>query len=199
MGRNKTYNRDEVAKQALQVFWEKGFERTSLKDLEAATGVNRYGLYDSFVDKQGLFLECVERYCSTQESALQELASAGIEGLLHLLGRFEEPAENETICQHGCMTVSALLERDGLSPEIRQRLGEHVTFTRDQIRNVLVSEQEAGTVRADLDVAESVGLVHLFLIGLPTIGRMSSDNSNMRLGAKAAAGIVRSWKADAGQ
>ena len=77
MGRKKSYSRDEAAERALQTFWEKGYERTSLRDLEAATGVNRYGLYDSFNDKQGLFQECIEHYCSSGETMLGEIAGKG--------------------------------------------------------------------------------------------------------------------------
>ncbi len=55
MGRPKKYNNDEVLKQAMLQFWRSGYAETSLSDLEAATGVNRYSLYKGFGDKEELF------------------------------------------------------------------------------------------------------------------------------------------------
>lgn len=62
MGRHKQFVREEVTDKALQVFWQKGYVDTSLKDLEDATGVFKPALYSEYGDKEGLFLECVRHY-----------------------------------------------------------------------------------------------------------------------------------------
>lgn len=78
MGRNKLFERSEVTDKALQVFWQKGFTDTSLKDLEEATGVFKPALYSEFGDKEGLFLECVNYYREHYSSRLQlEKATIG--------------------------------------------------------------------------------------------------------------------------
>jgi TetR/AcrR family transcriptional repressor of nem operon len=194
MGRKKSYDRAEAAERALQAFWEKGYERTSLRDLEAATGVNRYGLYDSFTDKQGLFGECIEHYCASTESMLAEQADEGLDGLLQLIGRFAEPQAEDNNCRHGCLVVTSLLERDGLSPAIRQRLKDYIQHLLEHIRSVLANEQRAGKLRAELELDECVEFMHLFLVGLPTMSRISSDDAGMRLAARAAMHTMQSWR-----
>ena len=62
MPRQKEYNRDQVLDAAMKVFWVKGFEGTSIQDLVQATGLNRFGMYQAFGSKQGLFLEALDRY-----------------------------------------------------------------------------------------------------------------------------------------
>ncbi len=194
MGRRKSYSRDEAAERALQTFWEKGYERTSLRDLEAATRVTRHGLYDRCKDKQGLFGECIEHYCSSNEAMLGEIAGEGFDGLLGLIGRFAEPESDDNNCRYGCLVVTSLLERDGLSPEVRLRLKGYISYLLEHIRSVLDNDRRAGKLRAELQIDECVEFMHLFLVGLPTMSRISSDDSGMRLAARAAMSTMQSWR-----
>ena len=65
MGRHKQFDRTEVLKEAIQLFWRKGYADTSLSDLEKATGVNKSGLYSEFKDKDDIFLEALKLYRDT--------------------------------------------------------------------------------------------------------------------------------------
>ncbi len=55
MARPREFDRDQVVDRAVDVFWRKGFEATSIRDLVEATGLNRGSLYNTFGDKAGLF------------------------------------------------------------------------------------------------------------------------------------------------
>jgi AcrR family transcriptional regulator len=60
-----------VLVKALPVFWKHGYADTSLQELEAATGVNKSGLYSEFSGKEELFLESLRFY-------LDRLPSVGL-------------------------------------------------------------------------------------------------------------------------
>ena len=62
MARPRQFDPDAVLERAMQVFWAKGYEATSLDDLCDATKLNRSSLYASFGDKRALFLETIDRY-----------------------------------------------------------------------------------------------------------------------------------------
>jgi AcrR family transcriptional regulator len=62
MARPKKFSREEVVERALPVFWEHGYADTTLQDLEAATGVNKSGLYSEFHDKSDLYLATLQNY-----------------------------------------------------------------------------------------------------------------------------------------
>jgi AcrR family transcriptional regulator len=194
MGRKKSYDRAEAAEHALQAFWKHGYQETSLRDLEVATGVNRYGLYDSFTDKEGLFRECIEQYASAGAEMLEDVAAQGMDGLLAMVERFITAAEDDPTCQHGCLIVTALLEREHFSPETRERLDQHSEILLGTIRGILRAEQEGGRLRPELDLEECVEFIHLLLVGLPTMSRLSTDRSGMRLAARAAKRAVESWR-----
>ncbi len=61
-GRPKQFNDDEVLARAMQVFWRKGYDATSLDDLIAAMGIPRQSLYRTFTDKHTLFLKALTYY-----------------------------------------------------------------------------------------------------------------------------------------
>jgi len=62
MARPREFDRDEVLDRAIQVFWTRGYDRTSVQDLVDAMGIQRGSLYAAFGDKQQLFLEALDRY-----------------------------------------------------------------------------------------------------------------------------------------
>lgn len=194
MGRKKSYDRSEAAARALHTFWEKGYQQTSLRDLEAATGVNRYGLYDSFTDKEGLFRECIDQYAGEGAARLEEMSAQGMDGLMAMIGRFAEPEKDDKGCQHGCLIVTSLLEREHFSQEIRDLLDAHIATLLAHVRAILESEQQAGHLRAELDLDECVEFIHLFLVGLPTMSRLSDDRGGMQLAARAALRTLESWR-----
>lgn len=62
MPRSKNYERDEVLETAMNTFWLKGYSATSMRDLTAAMGINKFSLYKEFGDKRSLYLEAFARY-----------------------------------------------------------------------------------------------------------------------------------------
>ena len=65
MGRNQAFDTAAVVKAARDLFWDRGYEATSLAELEQATGLNRSSLYNAFGSKRGLFDAAVGDYLDT--------------------------------------------------------------------------------------------------------------------------------------
>src|SRR6185503_17277031 len=86
-GRPRTFAVEPALDRALHVFWQKGYEGTSLSDLTRAMGINRPSLYAAFGDKQSLFRKVLDRYAEGPaayfDEALREpTARAVVERLL---------------------------------------------------------------------------------------------------------------------
>jgi TetR/AcrR family transcriptional repressor of nem operon len=62
MPRPRQFDLDVALSRAMQAFWAKGYEATSLDDLCEATGLGRSSLYAAFGDKRGLYLRALDRY-----------------------------------------------------------------------------------------------------------------------------------------
>jgi TetR/AcrR family transcriptional regulator, copper-responsive repressor len=107
MGRKKLFNREQVLARAMPVFWRNGYAHTTVQDLEAATGVNKSGLYGEFSGKEDLFLASLQYYMAHRGGAerlsRQPLGWDNVQHFLELgLTRPDE--------QRGCFVVNSLRE-----------------------------------------------------------------------------------------
>lgn len=81
MSRPRSISKDESLERALLLFWERGYDRTSIADLSKAIGVGPSSIYNSFGSKEELFNEAIGRYVATYaDPALQLLGDDAGEG-----------------------------------------------------------------------------------------------------------------------
>src|ERR1700730_2144482 len=73
MARQKEFDRDEVLHKAMEVFWSRGYEASSIQDLVKRMGINRQSLYDTFGDKHTLYLQALDRYREVEGRKIVEL------------------------------------------------------------------------------------------------------------------------------
>ncbi|HTD05417.1 MULTISPECIES: TetR/AcrR family transcriptional regulator [Oxalobacteraceae] len=76
-GRPRSFDREAALRQAMEIFWERGYEGTSLADLMAAMNINAPSLYAAFGGKEALFREAVTYYRDTDGSATGEALRQG--------------------------------------------------------------------------------------------------------------------------
>jgi len=107
-GRPRTFDRDEALCRAMELFWARGYEGTTLEDLQAAMGgISPPSFYNAFGSKEALFREATDLYVKTvgdpAVQALQEKKTAreAVEAMLRLTAEFlSQPGK-----PHGCLLV----------------------------------------------------------------------------------------------
>jgi len=62
MGRSREFEENVVLQKAMELFWQQGYEKTSLRELVEHMGIHRRSLYDTFGDKHTLFLKTIDFY-----------------------------------------------------------------------------------------------------------------------------------------
>ncbi len=61
-GRPRAFDREAALEKAMQAFWARGYDGTSMAQLVEAMGINSPSIYAAFGSKEGLFFEAVELY-----------------------------------------------------------------------------------------------------------------------------------------
>src|SRR5215216_453473 len=113
MARPKSFDDAAVLDRALQLFRQRGFEGTSMSDLEAHLDLGRQSLYNTFGDKRELYLKALDRYqrrVSDTMLAALEAPDAGIDALGRWLEASVE-ALTANAAHAGCFVVNSLVER----------------------------------------------------------------------------------------
>lgn len=64
MSRTTDFDKEDIISKAMSIFWTKGYEGTTMMDIQQATGLLKGSLYNSFKSKENLFLLCLEKYAS---------------------------------------------------------------------------------------------------------------------------------------
>src|SRR5438128_12662413 len=80
-GRPLAFQPEAALDAVTRLFWRQGFERTSLEDLERASGLSRSSLYNTFGSKRRLFELAVARYLQLLDAALLGPLEQGSDGL----------------------------------------------------------------------------------------------------------------------
>jgi TetR/AcrR family transcriptional regulator, transcriptional repressor for nem operon len=110
---------------AMRLFWEKGYNSSSVAEVLQAARVNSGSLYHFFPGKQDLLLAVLDMYREGIRGMLLEPAWRGvddpIERVFALLARYRQSL-TDTECFYGCPIGSLALELHEPDPPVRERL-----------------------------------------------------------------------------
>jgi len=153
MPRHKSYNDEVVLEKAMQVFWDHGYEATSLRLLEKEMGINQFSIYSAFANKKKLFVESLKKYREyVKHNRFHPLLKPNAK-LKDLEGFFEnfsrQVREGETY--RGCLVVNTTAEFGRKDPEVTAELQNYFNFIKDMIKKVLVHSVEAGDISSETD------------------------------------------------
>lgn len=161
--RPREWEEDEVLDRALDAFWAKGFEGTSVHDLTAATGLGRASLYGAFGDKEGLYQRVVEHYLARADAmvACAETAPDDApthERLLALLSAWMGPRCTR-VAPRGCFLE--LAGTQGGEPAFAQEL---LAASLKRREKQLAAMLEEGQARGEVDRARDAGALARMLV-----------------------------------
>ncbi len=119
-GRPREFDRDAALDKAMRLFWERGYEGTSVGDLADAMGIGKPSLYAAFGPKEQLFYEALDLYVRTYGPELGDVATArrAIESLL----RSNAETYADPSIPSGCMIVLAAAVGPPQNAEVRAHL-----------------------------------------------------------------------------
>ncbi|MGW6916160.1 TetR/AcrR family transcriptional regulator [Kitasatospora sp. NPDC054939] len=185
-GRPRSFDRDAALEQAVRLFWQHGYEATSIADLTAAMGIRPPSLYAAFGDKRALFTEAVARYqdChgayATRALAEEPTARAAVARMLH------EAAAEATDPEHpwGCLLISSAVNctTPEVALELRELRERNVRALEARIR----ADVAAGRERPEADPALLARFTATVLQGMSQQARDGADRAGLERVAAAA-------------
>ncbi len=149
-GRPRTFDAETALDKAMKVFWEKGYEGSSLPELTEAMGMNRPSLYAVFGNKENLFRMALERYGASHDplfnAALEQPTARAV--VEHFL-RGNADAQTETENPHGCLVINGALACSDDALPIRDSLIERRAASEAKLRARLQRAKADGDLLAD--------------------------------------------------
>ncbi|MEU9384414.1 helix-turn-helix domain-containing protein, partial [Streptomyces sp. NPDC048279] len=125
MARTKAFDPDAVLQSALELFWRRGYEATSMTDLIEHLGIGRASIYAAFGSKHELYLRAVDRYIEMRDPGiLQELSQPGpvLPAVRAVVRRFAAEATAPEVRQAGCLVTNTAAELGPHDPAAARRV-----------------------------------------------------------------------------
>ncbi|SDQ21852.1 TetR/AcrR family transcriptional regulator [Actinopolyspora saharensis] len=182
MGRAREFDTDRVLLQVMGVFWEKGYEATSVQDLAEAAGVGRGSLYAAFHSKENLYAKALRRYVEqvTEVMRSQLLRQMPIrEALWNLLtGRIEDALAVPG--RPGCMLVNAVIERVPHDPGTHRIVQDAITALRELLSASLHTARGLGEIPEDANVQRISDFFAMVIQGVRVMSAVYPDEKMLQ-------------------
>lgn len=196
-GRPRNFDDDAVLDALVQLFWEQGYEATSMTDIVAATGLNKSSLYSSFGSKDELFEMALTRYVDFRAGMMAQVIGSGTEGLsdVTMLIEYLWTEVNDMGEQRGCLAINTGSEmgtRDQGVTDIGRR---YRSLLRDGLSTAFTRAADNGEIDAE-NIPTYTSLMLSFVIGTAVMVRSGAPNEEIRGQLDAAVRMVESWRLD---
>jgi AcrR family transcriptional regulator len=192
-GRPLSFDRERALEQAMLLFWQHGYEATSLNELTAAMGITSPSIYTAFGDKKRLFLEAVGLYLSgpvTSETIIADANSAreAASNLLTASAIGFTGADTPP----GCLLASSAISCSAAAIDVQRELAAIRLSIETRLRNRIVTGIEAGELPAATDAEALSAHVMAVIQGMSTLARDGASREKLLRVADAA---MAAWPA----
>ena len=180
MARHKEYVKEEVLEAATQVFWENGYEGTSVNELVEATGLHRRSMYEEFGDKDGLFLECIDHFVHKTTKDIGVLLKQKPLGFHNIESFFSNRVDYVTSQKFkGCLLVKSAVEKELLNEDAQKKVQFFLALTEKAFYECLQAAQRRREIHKDTDCQMLAKYLMCFLEGLMVMGQTTSSKHEL--------------------
>lgn len=185
-GPEKQFDTELALAKAMEVFWAHGYEAASLSELLKKMGIGKKSSYDTFGNKQSLFLKALEYYANSIIRDMRACLVAGspLGNLKQLLRNLQNIHSQPGSC--GCMLGTNIADFNTDDEAIANVMRGYLRQVEDVFTVTLVRAQAAGEISPDANPHNLARLLLCVTQGIALLGRVMDDDTTLE-GAVAAA------------
>ncbi|WP_072376515.1 TetR/AcrR family transcriptional regulator [Hyphomicrobium sp. NDB2Meth4] len=168
----KQFDKQAALDKALQAFWTRGYEATSMQELVDCTGVNRGSLYATYGDKRALFISALHMYDDARRRMLSEFEArypprdAIRRVFLSFMTGLTEDGSNR-----GCFITNTALELAAHDAEIRDIVATAQQDVEDFFKRMVKCGKAAGNIADHVKPADAARGLLASLLGFVVLVR----------------------------
>ncbi|MFF0480074.1 TetR/AcrR family transcriptional regulator [Streptomyces sp. NPDC004435] len=189
MARTKEFDPDAALQAALDLFWARGYEATSMADLVEHLGIGRASIYATFGNKHELYMKALDRYLETRDPGLvEELSAPGpaLPAVRAVVRRFAAEATAEGLRLTGCFVTNSAAELAPRDPVVARRVELSWEQVETLLHSALTRARAQGELPEGRDPRALSRLLLVLLQGVRVVGKASTDPARVRDAAEEA-------------
>ncbi|HEY5607271.1 MAG TPA: TetR/AcrR family transcriptional regulator [Alphaproteobacteria bacterium] len=179
MARPRTFEETSALDAAMNCFWRRGYEATSVRDLASAMGIGGTSLYNAFRDKRTLFVRALERYmdgATRERIARLEQTLPPKQAVQRFIGDIIERSVNDPD-RRGCFLINSALEVAPHDPELGDEIARRLSEIEGFFRRAIKAGQADGTIPRDRDARDLARLLLGVLLGIRVLARSKPERA----------------------
>jgi TetR/AcrR family transcriptional repressor of nem operon len=181
MARPREFDHEEAVDAALRQFWREGYGRTNVNDLASCMGISRSSFYNSFGDRESLFLEALSEYARQAPDFAFFAIEAGqpvlpaIRNILYKLCVVRSDPDSPK----GCFAVNAIAELGESEPRLSDILKGMLERKVSILQKLYRQARKQGEIAADANEKLLADETMLFICGLNLVSNLIQDRHRL--------------------
>lgn len=175
MAGKKSFQPELALDKALDLFWERGYEGSSVEDLVQCMGLGRGSIYDTFGDKHALYLAALKRY---RTKYYREIAEYQMGSFYETLEHFFQSNIDDLLsdpARRGCFLVNATSEMVPHDPEVNEFAQAALQAMEEDFYRFLVKAQVAGELPWTYEPHQIAHFLLGILVSIRALARARQD------------------------
>ncbi|MEC1179493.1 TetR/AcrR family transcriptional regulator [Metasolibacillus meyeri] len=179
MARTREFDEESVLDAAMQLFWEKGYEATSLSDLTARMGIQRPSIYSTFGDKKELFETALRKYTMAHASKVRATLQSCTSVRQAFVNFFEEvvAAEYTGDLNRGCFCINTMVELAPHDERFEILTREHQSYLAVIFQETIERGIQSGELEANTNAKSLAQTLIVTLIGITVMMKSQPQRS----------------------
>lgn len=182
MGRQREFDEDHALAAATQVFWQQGFDASSMPTLLDAMGLSKSSFYEAFGSKDALFERCINGYADRmifELRAMLERSPSGLKFIRGVLLGVADQTKDETT-RLGCLIMNTATEFGQREPAVARMVTQHLGRFEDVFARALERAKDEGEWRTSRPTKSMARFLVCGLSGLKTMVKAGASRANIR-------------------
>lgn len=191
-GPNKQFNPEVALEKAMEVFWARGYEAASLSELLECMEIGRKSLYDTFGNKQSLFLKALEHYAQTVLKSIREQLSAPGSPLANIEQTLETMQTIHGLpSSKGCMIGTNIADFSSADEEMAAILRSYLRQVEDAYCKTVTRAQAVGELSSAVDARDLARMLVCTTQGMALVGRVLDNETPLQSVVKSTMALLK--------
>ncbi|MEL7496476.1 MAG: TetR/AcrR family transcriptional regulator [Planctomycetota bacterium] len=190
-GPEKQFDTEQALRQAMLVFWARGYEAASMSELMGAMGIGKKSLYDTFGNKRELFLKSFEKFRELEGRRIGGILRRPGSPLGNLRALFKSwESEHGKPGSHGCFIGTNMADFDTDDAEIAETFRQTLKKLENMFTEVLTRAEAAGELTDNAKPRDLARLLVCLMQGSAIISRVMETSNVPRSAFTAALALL---------
>jgi len=201
MARLKAFDEDRAIDSAVDCFWARGYEATSVRDLAEAMGIGGASLYNAYGDKRELFIRSLERYANRsmrERVARIEARFEPQQAIGAFLAEIIDRSAKDPDCK-GCLLVNSALDVAPHDQEIGRLVAAYLGEIRAFFKRSLLAARQADQVHKRIDAETAAAHLLGVVLGIRVLARTGAKRKLLESVAQPALNLLDGAAGPAGR